>query len=51
MNALSEFGELLVAISLKGGQVGCEHLFPPLLFCVLQELLVAVEDFDGVEPY
>ncbi|HEV3333090.1 MAG TPA: hypothetical protein VG096_19020 [Bryobacteraceae bacterium] len=51
MNALSEFDELLVAVSFKCGQAGCEHVFPPLLFCVLQELLVAGKDFDGEEPY
>jgi hypothetical protein len=51
MNALSEFGELPVAVSFKGGQAGCEHVFPPLLFGVLQELLIAGENFDGEEPY
>jgi hypothetical protein len=51
MNAPSEFGELPVAVSFKGGQAGCEHVFTPLLFCVLQELLVAGEDVDGEEAY
>jgi hypothetical protein len=51
MNALREFGELPVAVSFKGGQAGCEHVSPPLLFGEFQELLVAGEDLDGEEAH
>ena len=50
MNAPSEFGELPVAVSFKGGQAVCEHVSLPFPFGLLQELLVIGENFDGEEP-